>query len=88
VGLASAGVATVLEPLIEGRPVRVLDRDGTLVEIDPSPADRLRAVEIALKYGIGTANKVNVDAATRVERHTPAITHTIAMHLRSSALTS
>jgi hypothetical protein len=42
------------------------------VEIDPSPADQLRAVEIALKYGLGTADKVKVDAAfenlARVER--------------------
>jgi YD repeat-containing protein len=44
----------VLKPLIDGQPVSVIDRDGTVVAIDPNPADRLRAVKIALKYGPGT----------------------------------
>jgi hypothetical protein len=61
--LAKAGLTRVLKPLIDGQRVRVLDRDGRVVEIDPSPADQLRAVEIALKYGLGTADKVKVDAA-------------------------
>jgi hypothetical protein len=59
-------VTRVLKPLIDGQRVRVLDGDGRVVEIDPSPADRLRAVEIALKYGLGTADKVKVAAAARI----------------------
>jgi len=77
IGLAGAGVAQVLKPMIEGRPVRVLGSDGTLVEIDPSPTDRLRALELALKYGLGTADKVNVDAAFdapgRIEKVRPVL---------------
>lgn len=61
--IARIGVARVLKPLIDGQPVRVIDRDGSVVEIDPTPADQLRAVEIALKYGLGTADKVKVNAA-------------------------
>lgn len=72
-GIAGAGIANVLRPLIEGQPVKVMDRDGSIVEIEPSPADRLRAVEIALKYGLGTANKTNVEAegAIQVEWEQP-----------------
>jgi hypothetical protein len=75
VGLAGAGVAKVLKPLIEGQPVRVIDRDGSVVEIDPSPADRLRAVEIALKYGLGTASKDtrDDDLRARIETERPVI---------------
>jgi hypothetical protein len=70
--IARIGVARVLKPLIDGRSIRVIDRDGSVVEIDPTPADRLRAMELALKYGLGSADKVKVDAAfenlARVER--------------------
>lgn len=65
------GIAKVLKPLIDGQPVSVIDRNGTVVAIDPNPADRLRAVEIALKYGLGTANRGNVEVATAVETESP-----------------
>lgn len=72
-GIASVGITQVLRPLIEGHPVRVIDRDGSVVEIDANPADRLRAVEITLRYALGAANKVNVEAeeALRVEWEQP-----------------
>jgi len=34
---------------------------GEPVEVDPDPAIRVRAVELALRYGLGTDNKVDDD---------------------------
>jgi len=71
--LGKAGIANVLKPLIAGTPIRVLDKDGHVVEISPDPTHQLRAIEIALRYGLGTADKVNVDAATRIETEKPIL---------------
>jgi len=40
--LAKAGLTRVLKPLIDGQRAKALGRDGRVVEIDASSADRLR----------------------------------------------
>jgi len=59
----------VLEAIADGRAVRrvKVGEDGAEVEtwVSPEPGDRIRALDLLAKYGLGTQKEVNLDAEVR-----------------------
>ena len=67
--LILSGQLSVLTDIAEGRAIRRMKvgKDGEEVEawVSPEPGDRIRALDVLAKYGLGTQQEVSADVTNR-----------------------